>query len=98
MLLRSCIDRILGNDGCQLACRLDDDWHLDLEFAGDRGSNGLRVLRRRVPWSAEDGIAAVEQRSHAGVAQAREQGTQLGHGNTLRPADVDTAKQGYECG
>src|SRR5450432_519 len=51
MLVHACLDGILGDDRCQLACRLDDDRHLNLEPGGDCGGNGRGMLR----WRARPG-------------------------------------------
>src|SRR5438105_2894205 len=98
MLFRFRLDWALGDDDCEFTCRLDDDWYFNLELGGYRSSNACCMLRWRSTRSAEDGVAAVEQGSHACVAQAGKQGTQLSHGNTLGVADIDATQKGYERG
>src|SRR6185369_1818487 len=82
----------------QFACRLDDDRYLDLELGRYRSSNVGCVLRWRTRRSAEDGIATVEQGSHALVAQTGEQDPQLGHGKAPGLADVDASQENDERG
>src|SRR3989339_1283701 len=87
---------VLTNDGRQLFRRLDDDGYFHLQLFRYGGGYGCRMLGLRSLGCSEYGVAAIEQRRDVCVPKFSQQGSQIGHGNSLGFANIDAAQQGHK--
>ena len=87
---------VLTNDGRQLFRRLYDDGYFHLQLFRYGGGYVCCMLGLRSPGCPEYGVAAIQQRSHVCVPKFSQQGSQIGHGNSLGFANIDATQQGYE--
>jgi len=88
--------RVLANDGRQLFRRLDDDRYIHLQSFRYGGGYVCCMLGLRSLGGLEYGVAAIQQRSYVCVPKFSQQGSQIGHGNSLGFANIDATQQGYE--